>query len=323
MQDGDRVLELLYDARDRRFGIEELASVSGLVPADLHAVLSQLRGSGHELDLSADGVQLGTDIRLNAHLIERGLRTRRVGKSVICFEEVGSTNDVGFDLALESNSDGTVVLAESQRSGRGRMNRRWVSPFGKNILLSVLLIDTEERLGHGALTIAAGLAVAQGIEDTADLPVELKWPNDVMIAGRKTAGVLVELRRVHHVPTVVIGIGINTNASPPDDQVDGPVTSIADELGHPVDRIVIVRSVLRRLDEWIERIERGDLDQLRETWVSRCAMLSERITVLHKNARFVGRALDISPLEGVILQTDDGGIVRIPVDGSVVLDYHR
>ena len=321
MQNGDRVLELLYDARERRFRLEELASVSGLVPADLRGVLSRLRESGHQLELSADGVQLGQDIRLNAHLIERDLGTKRVGKSVICFEEVGSTNDVAFDLGREGNTDGAVVLAESQRSGRGRLNRRWISPPGKNILLSVLLIDSDGRMGHGALTIAAGLAVAEGIEIATDLRAKLKWPNDVMIADKKAAGVLVELRKIGQVPAAVIGIGVNANAFPPDDRVDRPVTSIADELGYPVDRIDVVRSILRRMDKWIDRIERGSPSELRDAWISRCGMLGERITVLHKNDRYVGRVLEVSPLEGLILQGDEGQITKVPVDGSTVLDY--
>lgn len=317
-----RILELLYDRGEGFFTMEELASASDIDRADLDRALDLLRHRGHALEVVPyRGVRLAAPVRLDAHLIERELGTQRVGRCVICFDQVDSTNDVAFDSARSEGADGLGVLAESQRRGRGRMGRRWTSPRRTNLLLSVLLIDPEGELAQEALTVAAGLAIAEGIELPGVPEGRLKWPNDVLLDGRKVAGVLVEIRTVAEKRTVVVGIGINANASPPDEEVDLPATSLGREMGHPVERTELARRVLRRLDEWVDRVARGRMEELRTEWMSRCGMLNRRITVLSGEERYVGRALDISPLEGLILECDDGQRVHLPAAGSTVVGW--
>jgi len=135
-------------------------------------------------------------LKLDAEKIERNLQTRRVGRGVLCFDEVDSTNDIAWDSARQVDTDGLVILAESQRLGRGRMGRKWITPpNSKNILMSVLLRDDQKLLPHESITIAAGLSVAEAIDNTLHLNTSLKWPNDVLIDGKKLAGIIVELRQ--------------------------------------------------------------------------------------------------------------------------------
>ncbi len=331
MSDLNRVLELLYDRGEGFFAIEELTAASGLSRARLEEVLESVRHRGHELEFSpGHGVRLARPMRLEAHLIQRELGTQRVGRHVICFEEVDSTNDVAFDSARQARAefrgqedaqgdpDGLAVLAEFQRRGRGRLGRRWLSPPEANVLMSVLLIDSESKLAHEALTIAAGLAVSEGVESACGLETQLRWPNDVLVDGKKAAGILVELRTVAETRAVVIGVGINANWAPAAD-VDALAVSLAEELGHPVERIEIVRAVLRRLDQWTRRVEAEQLEELHSVWLARCGMLNERITVVCGGKRYVGRALDVSPLEGLILSCDDGQRLHLPAESSTVL----
>lgn len=328
MKTTDRVLERLYDRGEGYFALNELAGAAGLDRAGLNRVLDELARGGYGLELSpAQGVRLLRPVRPHAHLIERGLGTRRVGRSVICFGEVGSTNDVAWDSAQQADADGLVVLAESQRSGRGRQGRRWLSPAGENVLMSVVLIDAGGRLAHEALTVASGLAVAEGIEQAAGVRCELKWPNDVLLDGAKAAGVLVETclpagRRADQAGrrSCVVGIGINANAAPGPDEVDARATCLADRLGHKIERIELVRAVLRRLDDWVHRISRGQWDELHERWLARCGMINQRVRVRCGRECHAGRALDISPLEGLVLCCDDGRRVHLPAESSTVLD---
>jgi BirA family biotin operon repressor/biotin-[acetyl-CoA-carboxylase] ligase len=321
MKSPDRILDLLYARSGGFASLEELAEGASLTRRRVDACLEELRHRGHVLESSpAHGVRLVRPVRLDAHLIERGLGTHRVGRNVICFAEVDSTNDVAFASARQAGAGGLVVLAESQRRGRGRLGRRWVSPPGQNILMSVLLVSRGGRpLAQDALTIATGVGVAEGIELACGLSCELKWPNDVLLYGRKLAGVLVEVRRHDRLQCTVLGVGINANAAPADSAVHSPAVCLAERLGHPVERIEVVRAVLRRLDDWLRRVAEGDLDGLKAAWMGRCGMLNQRLRVSFADADYVGRVLDISPMEGMILCCDDGRVVHLPAAGSTVV----
>ncbi len=320
MTQADRLLELLYDRGEDHFALGELGGTMGLDRAKLQDALEVLRGRGHALELDpAYGVRLTRPFKLDAHLIERDLQTQRIGRSVICFDEVDSTNDVALDSAAQEGSDGLVVLADSQRRGRGRMGRTWISPHRANILMSVLLIDAGCELAHEALTIAAGLSVAEGIELACGVEPTLKWPNDVLLDDEKVAGVLIELRSISEKRAFAVGIGINVNAFPARDGVDFPATSLADHVHASVRRTEVVRAVLRRLDRWTEQIAENRLEELHADWVSRCGMLNQRIAVECDSRRCVGRVVDVSPLDGLILSCDDGRTIHLPSQRSTIL----
>ncbi|MFB3892995.1 MAG: biotin--[acetyl-CoA-carboxylase] ligase [Phycisphaerae bacterium] len=334
MHTADRILELLYDARGGWLAPEELARRAGpggggaeLPAGRVTRAIAALRERGQRIESSpAHGLRLVRPARLDAHLIERDLRVNRVGRNVICFDQVDSTNDVVLASAAQSGSDGLAVLAESQRKGRGRLGRRWSSPAGANILMSILLKDPRGVLAHDALTIASGVATAGAVESVCALRCELKWPNDVLIDGAKTAGVLVELhgagRRASAASgrNIVIGIGVNVNAAPPAGEVDRPATCLADELGHSVERIEVARAMLRGLDQWIEKIARSDLRGLHKAWMDRCGMINRRMAILSEGVRHVGRVIDVSPLEGLALCRDDGSTVWLKACESSVVD---
>ena len=331
----NRVLELLYDRGGESVWLDELtAAVGGLERAALAAALQELEARGHRLERSPTGVRLVQPTALDAHLIERDLPVEQIGRHVICFGEVSSTNDVAFDCALQAQSGPLVITAESQTAGRGRLGRSWHSPPGTGILASAALAGAAARLSHEALTIAAGLAVAEGIEQATGVKCELEWPNDVVFqaptAGRtdrgtgrpaKLAGVLVELRGTRAACRTVVGFGINVTATPPPEQVDRPVTCLAEaapEEGH-LERIEILRGVLIRLDRWVAAVRAGRNADLHDRWLARCAMLNRRVCVACADRRFTGRIVDVSPLQGLILLTDSGEQVRLPAATSSIV----
>lgn len=319
MEGANQLLGLLYDRGEAFFGLGELATATGLDRRRLDRAIGVLRRRGQEIEFSpTHGVRLVRPVRLDAHLIERDLGTRRIGRSAICFEEVDSTSDVAFDASAQDGADGLVVLAEYQRRGRGRLGRQWLSQPYANILLSVLLIESVAP-AHDALTVAAGLAVAEGIEEACALRCGLRWPNDVLLDGAKVAGVLVEMRTDDKRHIVVIGVGVNANAVPAERQIETPATNLAENLTHPVERTEVVRAVLRRLEVRTRRVRRGEIAELHDTWLSRCGMINERITVLCAGRRHVGRVLDVSPLEGLVLCCDDDRTVHLPAEGSTIL----
>jgi len=323
----DRVLEALYDRPEGLFPPEELARAAGVSREQIDAALDHLSAVGHEIERTPAGLRLARPVRLNAHLIERGLGTRRVGRSVLCFGEVDSTNDVAWGAAGQG-ADGLGVLAEHQRRGRGRLGRAWASPPGASLLMSVLLHGTvagPAGLPHDALTVAAGLAVAEGIADAHRLRCELKWPNDVLLDGSKAAGVLVETAGGGAQRDVVVGLGVNVNAAPSADAAPRSAC-LADAAGHALERIPLARAVLRRLDGWVARLSDDRaraLDELHTGWLARCGMVNERVEATApgpdgKPRRYVGRVLDVSPLEGLALALDSGTTVRLHADRATL-----
>jgi len=316
-----RVLAVLYDRAEGFISYDELAGAARISCDMVDGMLDDIRRRKHQIEFSPSmGVRLQRPVHLDAHLIERGLRVQRVGQSVICFDEVGSTNDVAMDSARQGGTDGLVVLADSQRGGRGRQGSRWVSPPGRNLLMSALLIDDNGDLAHEALTIATGLAVAEGIDRACGVQCRLKWPNDVLLGGAKVAGVLVEIRPSAAGRAIVLGIGVNVNAAPASGEVERPATSLADRVGHPVERIDVARAVIARLDEWVRRVAGRDLTGVHDGWMRRCGMINERVTIDSAGRRYVGRVSDVDPLEGLILFDDNGRRVHLPAEYSTVLD---
>ena len=315
------IVELLYDRREGFVAVDELVRATGCSRAAVDAALDALRRSGQRLEMNPlEGVRLLRPIRLVAQLIERLLPVRRVGRNVLCFDEVDSTNDVALKAIPQADADGLAVLAESQRRGRGRRGRSWLSPPGENLLLSVLLREpVAGALRHEALTIAAGLAVAEAVEETVHLDCDLTWPNDVLLSGRKLAGVLVETRRAGETLGMVVGVGVNVNAAPPPEAVDRPATCLAETLGRPVERIEMARALLVGLDRWVRRVEAGRLQDLHDGFSRRCRMINERATVLSAGQRYTGRVLDVDPLAGLVLACDDGATCQLPADRSTMV----
>lgn len=181
--------------------------------------------------------------------------------SLRCFPEVGSTNDIVLRLAAAGVPEGAAVLADAQRSGRGRQGRSWFSPPGAGLYLSCLVRSSPLRARTSLVTLAAGVAAAQSVAAVTGLPVELKWPNDVVIGRpwRKLAGILCEsIGAGPLADAVVVGIGINLRAAAYPADLAGPATSIETELGRPVERAPLVVECLARLFDVVRRLRAGD-----------------------------------------------------------------
>jgi len=287
--------------------------------AGLRAALAELRARGHVIEPGPAGqLRLVLPVRLDAFLLERNLDVQRIGRCAICFDEVDSTNDVAAASLRQGGCDGLVVTAESQRQGRGRLGRRWLSPPGANLLMSVVLDAREQPLPpHDALTLAGGVSVAEAVHAEGRVDCRLKWPNDVEIEGAKLAGVLVELHNTP--PGAIVGIGVNVSASPPSHAVDRPATHLGETAAGPVDRIALGRAILRRLDDWLATIAADGRDKLHDAWLSRSGMLNQRVAIASGGETHVGRVLDVQPADGLVLRCDDGRTVHLPAAGASVL----
>ncbi len=253
-----------------------------------------------------------TDTPLDIDRIEVSRQGCVVGGKVVVFKSTASTNDAAWRYAANAAHHGLCVLAEQQTAGRGRRGRTWHSQPGRSILCSVLLIDTS--LEAELLTLTAAVATADAIGNCCGLNTGIKWPNDILIAGKKLAGILAEQRTVCGKRCVVLGIGINCNQGPenlvgPDLRV--PATSVRIETGAAADRTAMVCALMAAMEEWFGKATAGrgrPASAVIDRWAQLSTLLGRHLTVACDNHIFSGFCRGVDPAGGLIVQLDSGAI---------------
>ena len=234
------------------------------------------------------------------------LTTARFGRVARGFETVGSTNAEAAAWAADGAPEGALVAAEYQSAGRGRLGRTWAAAAGVNLTQSLVLRPAFGAPQLGLLPIAAGLAVADAVERVTGVPAQVKWPNDLLLGGKKAGGLLAEA--VHgardHAPVVVLGIGLNVNqrAFPP--ELADKATSVALEAGRPVERAALLAALLAALERRYDALAAGDGDALLAAFERRMHGLGQPVAV-----RYPGTTRP--PLEGVVLGIAPDGALRL------------
>ncbi len=249
---------------------------------------------------------------LTPERVRAGLSTRLFGQTIRYHPRVGSTNDLAREQAEAGAPEGLLVLAEEQTAGRGRQGRRWEAPFGSSLLCSLLLRPTflpPERAF--SLTILACLAVARAVERETGLRPELKWPNDLLLGGRKVCGILVELGgAAGRMAWAVLGWGLNVNVDFRATLLEGTATSLAAEAGRPLERLPLLRACLEALETGYEKLRSGGESLLRE-WRGRLVTLGRPVEVVAPEGHFSGRALDVDAAGALLVERADGRVARV------------
>ena len=190
--------------------------------------------------------------RLNVDIIKNGIGKALVGQEVLVFHSTASTNDTAWRYSKDSNNDGITIFAEKQTAGRGRRGNKWFSPSGQSILCSILLLNLDLQVE--ILSLIAAVAVGEAISNIGVMGVQLKWPNDIMIGGKKVAGILVESKPRKGKYDCVIGIGINCHQNENffnDNKLQKPATSIDITLKKHINRNELAGLLLQSLDNWL------------------------------------------------------------------------
>jgi BirA family biotin operon repressor/biotin-[acetyl-CoA-carboxylase] ligase len=240
-------------------------------------------------------------------------RLGRLGSSIDYYSTVPSTNDIAAERAAKGD-EGAIVFADSQTAGRGRMGRSWFSPPGNGLYVSVVLVPAGSVDGERALTLvtlAAGVALAEGVEAATALAADIKWPNDLYVSRRKLAGVLAEAapQPSADVPaTVVLGYGINVGASAYPPALVDRATSLETELGRPVDRPLLFVETLAALARRYDDLLTGRFDAILDAWRARSPQ--------SRGAR-VSWTTPGGPRSGTTAGIDDRGALLVRVGGAV------
>jgi BirA family biotin operon repressor/biotin-[acetyl-CoA-carboxylase] ligase len=231
----------------------------------------------------------------------------RIGGRLLRLAEVDSTNTVAAGYADDPANDGLAVWAEVQTAGRGSQGRSWQSPPDWGVWLSVLLFPPPDLRRPVYLTILAAVAVCETVYDCARLQTTIKWPNDVLIRGRKVCGILVEQGRA-----AVVGIGLNVNTPAEAFAAAGldQAGSLALFTGAPLDREAVVATLLGHLDGYYAALRNGEPGDLEARWRFHSALLGRAVTLQTATQRHSGRLLDLS-FDGIVLEGEGGVVHRL------------
>jgi BirA family transcriptional regulator, biotin operon repressor / biotin---[acetyl-CoA-carboxylase] ligase len=303
------VLTFLAEAGDEYVSGEAISDKLGLTRAAVWKHVEALRGHGYRIDaVPARGYRLAEiPDRLTALELRPLLDTHDVGQVLHTYETLPSTNDRAKELAEEGAAHGEVVVSETQTAGRGRRGRTWVSPPRRNLYFSVVLRPDLAPMRAAELTLVASLAVCDALRH-AGLDAGIKWPNDLLVGGRKIAGILTELAaEPEKVQWVVIGVGVNVNALAEDfpEELRGEATSIAIERGGPAPRALFAAACLSGLEEWLDVHAEQGFGAIRDAWRARTVTLGREVLVRADGRELAGVAEDIDDQGALLVRTPE------------------
>lgn len=320
-----QIISALRSAESDGVSGAELSQKLGISRAAIWARIEELRKLGYEIEASPHlGYRLANDpdVLHADDLVARLGKTKVIGRDIRVFQETTSTNDVVEKLAHDGVSEGAVVFAESQTQGRGRLGRKWISPAGKGLWFSILLRPNLRPQEATQLTIAAATALWRAIHAETGLSAEIKWPNDMLLRGKKVAGILTEMSaELDRVKYLVLGVGVDVNLAPgefPPD-VRKIATSLRAELGQPILRAELATAVLRELDRDYARVCGGLFAELANEWEAHCTTIGRQVTISIGERRVRGRAESLDDDGALLVRTEHGHLERI-IGGDVTVE---
>ncbi|MEM2446326.1 MAG: biotin--[acetyl-CoA-carboxylase] ligase [Candidatus Bathyarchaeia archaeon] len=246
--------------------------------------------------------------------VQESLKTKLFGKYIFFSREVSSTNDWAKELAELGAPEGTVAIAETQTSGRGRLGRRWHSPKG-GLWFSIILKPNLKPSETVKLVFLASLAVAETLRELCGLKAETKWPNDVLVDGRKVCGILSEMKTVgEKVDYVVVGVGVNVNINvekelPP--ELRETATSLKAMLGKEISMENLFKGLLEKMESLYQSFLMEGFNPILVKWKSYASFLGCEVEVLQGNERLEGLALDVDGDGALVLKLKDGTVRRV------------
>jgi BirA family biotin operon repressor/biotin-[acetyl-CoA-carboxylase] ligase len=320
-----QILTALRQAGNGSVSGADLSQQLGISRAAIWARVEELRQLGYEIEASPHfGYRLlnsPDDLHADDLLARLG-QTQVIGRDIRVFQETTSTNDVVEKLERDGVKEGVVVFAESQSRGRGRLGRSWTSPSGKGLWFSVLLRPDLRPQVATQLTVACAIALVRAIRALTGLELEIKWPNDILIAGKKLAGILTELNaELDRVKHLIVGIGVDVNLSAADLPADlrKIATSLKIETGKPISRPELATLILRELDADYQRITTGQFAAVATEWEAACSTIGRDVRIMIGDRRICGRAEALDEDGALLLRTEHGQLERI-IGGDVALE---
>lgn len=273
-------------------------------------VIEQLKKEGYQIEAVRNkGYRLidSPDVMSRAE-IESLMNTTWAGKKVVYYDETDSTNNQAKAYGEKGEAHGTLFVADMQAAGKGRRGRVWVSPAGSSIYMTILLHPDVLPTKAPQLTLVMAMAVAEGIRKVTGLETKIKWPNDIIVNGRKVCGILTEMStEIDYINYVVIGDGINVNQETFPEEIRDTATSLKIETGSSVRRSVLIATIMECFEQFYEVfMTTEDLSGLQERYNAMLVNLGREVRVLEPGNEYEAHALGINRTGELIVRTPDG-----------------
>jgi BirA family biotin operon repressor/biotin-[acetyl-CoA-carboxylase] ligase len=309
-----KILKTLNQVQGEYLKEEEITSQAGITATELRDEIQALVDDGFIIE-SSDGEYKLVKIpnRLLPYQIQGNLETSYIGHDIRYFSEVDSTNEVAKELAEEGAAEGTIVIAEVQRRGKGRLGKRWLSPEG-GVWMTIILRPDISLVKAPLLTLVTGVAVAETLQTRCGLDVGIKWPNDILIGEKKVCGILTEVsENKGALEYVVLGIGIDLNVDVEEFPLDlkNGATSLKNELDREIYGVEVVQSFLENFEAIYEEFKGGEFPAILDQWRRLSKTIGRQVEVHKKGHVVVGEAVGINRYGALILEEDDGTLIKV------------
>lgn len=289
---------------------EKISEDLGVSRTTIWKAIKDLRAQGYEIDsVTNKGYKLikAPDI-LTANEIKPILKTHSLGKEIYDYKKVTSTNQLAKEKAGEGAMEGTVLIAEAQTAGRGRLGKQWDSPEGTGIWMSMILRPSVLPSEISSVTLLAGLAICKAIRKLTKLEAYIKWPNDIVVGGKKVCGILTEMSgEIDRVNYVILGIGINVNTQHMPEDLQQIATSLAIEGGKEYIRKDLVAELLMFFETYYTNyLKESSFASMRDAYKELCITLQNQVKVIDEAESYVATPVDIDKTGALIVDKEDG-----------------
>ncbi len=311
------VLEELRSNKNKYLSGEELSKKLGVTRTSVWKNINKLKEEGYIIESSTNKGYMLIDApdTLYPAEIKRLLNTKIIGNEIIFIESIDSTNNYGKKICGKEFVEGTIIIAEEQTTGRGRLGRNWISPKGEGIWMSILLKPNLKPEQASQLTILAAYAAAKSIRDMLELDALIKWPNDIVIDGRKACGILTEMgAEIDRINYLIVGIGINVNIEEKSFYANSlnTATSLRIEKGEAIDRKALLAKVIENFESlYMAFIESKNIEDLLYKYKKISVTLGKEIKFSFNKEDFIGTAVDIDSLGRLLIKLKNGEIIEL------------
>ena len=320
----EKILSVIRKNFDGYISSDELANTLDVSISIISEHIKAMRDEGYDIEfLPSLGYRLiSVPDKLYPEMVRCGLEKCRFASEVYYYQSTDSTNDVAERLAVNSDKEGIVVIAEKQGRGRGRLGRSWMSSENIGIWMSIVIRPKIDYMNACWITPAASVAVATAIREVTGLSALIKWPNDVMIDGRKVSGILVETGKGNNqLPFMILGIGVNVNHKLNDfpSEIQDRSISLALAGGRNFSRLDLVQEILRNLEKYFNILEEAGPDTIVSEWEKLSVTFGRRIKVQIPAGILEGFGNGIGENGEILIRKDDGRIEGV-FSGDVIIE---
>ena len=317
----EKILKLLKESGNDFLSGEKISEELGVTRAAIWKYINVIKEDGYEIEaISRKGYRIisSPDV-LTFEEIKNYLNTEYIGRNIIYYDSIGSTNSIAKELAERGKEHGTVIISEEQTMGRGRLGRNWISPKHKGIWMSIILRPDIVTENISLITLIGAAAVQKAIVKMG-IKTSIKWPNDIVLNSRKVCGILTEMSgEIDHINYLVMGIGINVNLEENDLPMDlkEMATSLKIESGKYMDRKLLLSNVLNIFEElYNDFVQNGNVKETMDICRKNSLLIGNEIELLNRGKVTKAKAIDISD-SGELVVENHGGTIEYIVSGEV------